>query len=421
MKVLFVAKSCCTPRLSSKRIYTGYDYVVSNIAERLGSCCQLEIYTLNPCPENCRIGNVPVKSCVSYKRILRNFRFSDITRYVKILFRTLPDIKNAIKSILWYLQVKNIDDLIKQNDYDIIHIHGVAFCCYISSLAAAYNRKPFLFTMHGLISYGVSGIARMDSDSEQAALNIIKQHNFIATTVSSGTKRIPCEDREIDPNKIRVINNAVKTIDATDPDYWYTRFPQAREKNIIIGVGTIGQNKNQLQLIRAFLLLPQEVQKNTVVMLAGKDITNGALERFILENHLQDNVFICGFVDKTKLSNLYAIADYNVMLSKCEGFGLSIIEAARFGIPSLTFSDLDAVKDIYSSTSILLMDDRSDETVAEGILKMLSTDWNKDEIVKKSLKFNEDTYLEYLDVYKKVLESGSNIIAPQVITSTLGL
>lgn len=421
MKVLFVVKSCCTPRLTAKRIYTGYDYVVSDIAQRLGSCCQMEIYTLNPCPENCRIGNVPVRSCVNYKMLLKYFRFSDILRYVKILFRTFPDIKNAIKSVLWFVQVKDIDALIKKNDYDIIHIHGVAFCCYISSLAAAYNRKPFIFTMHGLISYGVSGTSRIDVDSEQAALSIIKQHDLIATTVSSGTKRIPCEDKGLDSNKIWVINNAVKTTDVTDTDYWFNRFPQARGKKIIIGVGTIGPNKNQIQLLRAFMLLPKEERMNTAVMLAGKDITNGAIEKFILENNLQDNVFICGFVDKTKLSNLYAIADYNVILSFYEGFGLSMIEAARYGIPSLTFSDLEAVKDIYSPSSMLLMDDRSDEVVTEGILKMLSTDWNKDEIVKESLKYNEDIYLEYLDVYKKVLESGSNIIVPQVITSTLGL
>ena len=421
MKVLFVVKSCCTPRLSPKRIYTGYDYIVSDIAERLSSCCQIEIYSLNPCPENCRIGIVPVRSCVNYKRLLGNFKLTDVVRYVRIFFRTLPYFKDAVKSVLWYLQVNDIDALIKKNDYDIIHIHGVAFCCYISSLAAAYNRKPFLFTMHGLISYGVSGIARIDSDSEQAALSIIKKHNFLSTTVSSGTKRVPSEDRGIDSNKIIVINNAVKTIDVTDIDYWYNRYPQARGKKVIIGVGSIGPNKNQIQLLRAFLLLPKEVQKNTVVMLAGKDITNGVIESFVIENNLQDNIFICGFVDKTKLSNLYAIADYNVMLSKCEGFGLSIIEAARYGIPSLTFSDLDAVKDIYSSTSMLLMDDRSDETVTDGILKMLSIDWNKDEIVKESLKFNEDIYLEYLDVYKMILVNGSNIIAPKVITSTLGL
>lgn len=421
MKVLFIVKSCCSPFTSKRPYYTGYDYIVSDIAERLDSCCQMEIYSLTPCIENCCIGYVPVKSCVNYKRLFRNFVLCDIVRYVKIFFRAIPNIKNAIKSVLWYLQVKDICDLIKENDYDIIHIHGVSFCCYISSLAAAYNKKPFLFTMHGLISYGISGIAKIDSDSEQAAFSIIKQNNFLATTVSSGTKRIPCEDRGIDPNKILVINNAVKSTVASDADYWYNIFPQAKGKKIIISVGTIGSNKNQIQLLRTFLLLPNEAQKNTIVMLAGKDITNGAIEQYIIENNLQDNVFVCGFVDKTKLSSLYAIADYNVMLSYCEGFGLSMIEAARYGIPSLTFSDLDAVKDIYSPTSMLLMDDRRDETVAEGILKMFSTDWNRDEIIKESLKFNEDIYLEYLDVYKKILVRGSNIIAPQVITSTLGL
>lgn len=421
MKVLFVVKSCCTPRLSSKRIYTGYDYIVSDIAERLGSCCQMDIYTLNPCPENCRIGNVSVKSCVNHKRLLRNFRLCDTVRYVKIFFRAIPNIKIAIKSVLLYLQVKDIDDLIKKNDYDIIHIHGVGFGSYISSLAVAYNNKPFLFTMHGLISYGVSGTSRIDVDSEQAALSIIKQSNFIATTVSSGTKIIPCEDKGIDPNKIRVINNAIKNTDVTDSDYWYTKFPQAKGKSIIIGVGTVCHRKNQIQLLRAFLLLPKYIQDTVAVILAGRDDTNGETERFIAEHQLNDHIFLCGFVNKTEISNLYAIANYNVMLSTSEGFGLSMIEAARYGIPSLTFSDLDAVKDIYSPTSMLLMDDRSDETVTEGILKMLSNNWNREEIVKESLRFNEDIYLEYLDVYKGILESGSNIIPPQVITSTLGL
>lgn len=421
MKVLFIANSCCTPRISPKRIYTGYDYIVSEVAERLSSCCEIEIYTLNPCPKNSYIGDVTVRSCVNFKRVLWNFRLCETLRYLRIFFRAFPKLKVAIKSILYYLQVKDIDDLIKKNDYDIIHIHGVGFSTYISALAVAYDKKPFLFTMHGLISYGVSGIARIDSDSEQAALNIIKEHDFIATAVSSGTKKIPCKDKGIDSNKIRVINNAVKSIAVTNTDYWYSKFPQGRGKKIIIGVGTIGSNKNQLQLLRAFRLLPQEVQEKTVVVLAGKDNTGGAIERFILENKMQDHVFVCGFVDKDQLSNLYAIADYNVMLSFCEGFGLSMIEAARYGIPSLTFSDLDAVKDIYSPTSMLLMDDRSDETVACGIVKMLSIDWNRDEIVKESLKFNEDIYLEYLDVYKQILERGSNILAPQVITSTLGL
>lgn len=421
MKVLFIVKSCCTPRLSPKRIYTGYDYIVSDIAERLDSCCQIEIYTLNPCPENCHIGNVPVRSCVNYRRLLRNLNLFDIVRYFRIFFRSLPDIKAAVKSVLWYLQVKNIDALIKKKDYDIIHIHGVAFCCYISSLAAAYNRKPFIFTLHGLISYGVSGIDRIDSDSEQAALSIIKEHDFIATAVSSGTKKIPCEDKGIDSNKIRVINNAIKSIAVTNTEYWYSKFPQARGKKIIIGVGSIGPNKNQIQLLRAFLLLPPEVQEKTVVVLAGKDNTGGAIERFIIENKLQDHVFVCGFVDKDQLSNLYAIADYNVMLSFCEGFGLSMIEAARYGIPSLTFSDLDAVKDIYTPVFMYLMEDRRDETVADGLIKMYSTEWNRDEIIKESLKFNEDIYLEYLDVYKQILERGSNILASKVITSTLGL
>ena len=144
MKVLFIANSCCTPRISPKRIYTGYDYIVSEVAERLSSCCEIEIYTLNPCPKNSYIGDVTVRSCVNFKRVLWNFRLCETLRYLRIFFRAVPKLKVAIKSILYYLQVKDIDDLIKKNDYDIIHIHGVGFSTYISALAVAYDKKPFL-------------------------------------------------------------------------------------------------------------------------------------------------------------------------------------------------------------------------------------------------------------------------------------
>ena len=124
MKVLFIANSCCSPITSKKRYYTGYDYIVSDIAERLSRCCQIDIFSLNPCPENSRIGDVRIKSCVKYKRLLRYFKVKDILRYFIIFYRSLPDVRKAIKNILWYLSVYEINEIIRKNDYDIIHIHG---------------------------------------------------------------------------------------------------------------------------------------------------------------------------------------------------------------------------------------------------------------------------------------------------------
>ena len=421
MKVLFIANSCCSNITSKKRYYTGYDYIVSDIAERLSCCCQIDIFSLNPCPENSRIGDVRIKSCVKYKRLLRYFKVKDIVRYFIIFYRSLPDVRKALKNILWYLSVYEINEIIRKNDYDIIHIHGVSFGCFNASVAAANNNKPFLFTLHGLLSYGVPGILRIDKLSEVAAFDVINNNNLYVTTVSAGTKRIPCKDKGIDPSKIIIINNAIKLTPCDNYNYWYDKFPQAKGKTIVIGVGTIGENKNQIQLLRAYMLLPNALKDQIVIMLAGKDISNGLIAEYISEHKLQNNVFLCGFINKKELSSLYAIANFNVMLSYSEGFGLSMIEAASYGIPSLTFSDLDAVKDIYSPKSMLLMDNRSDNTVADGIIKMLVTKWDKEAIIKESKKFNEDIYLEYMNVYKMILKEGTNLIDPKVITDALGL
>ena len=98
-----------------------------------------------------------------------------------------------------------------------------------------------------------------------------------------------------------------------------------------------------------------------------------------------------------------------------------MIEAAKYGIPTLTFGDLDAAKDIYSPDSMLLVDERTDEAVADGISKMMKKEWNKDAIIKSVDRFNDDIYNQYLEVYRHIIKRKTNLLKPEVMIKAIGL
>lgn len=419
MKVLFVASSAYIPDDKRKTV-TGYDYIVSEIAQKLSEKCEIDLYLLRPYPRSCKVNEVSVIGH-SYKDLIKYFRFRDIPSYLKIAFKAKTDVKSRIRNVSYYLTMRDIEQLIQKNKYDIVHIHGVTFMCALSSLAPARCKVPFLFTMHGLISYGIPNISQIDMESEQAVLNMVRDNDFVITTVSTGTKMVPCEDKKINPDKVVVVNNAVKSDPSLVAVNWKEKYPQIEGKSLIISIGSVSYGKNQIQLLRAFNLLPEEVKDKTMIFLAGQDLTGGMVADYVEKNNLKDKVVICGFLTKQELAGLYQVANYNALLSISEGFGLSMIEAAKYGIPTLTFSDLDAAKDVYSPDAMLLLDNRSDETVAEGIMKMMKKEWDKEVIIKSVERFNDDIYFQYCDVYHQIIKNKSNLVKPSVLLKVLGL
>ena len=401
-----------------RKTVTGYDYIVSEIAQKLSEKCDIDLYLLRPYPRSLNFGNVSILGHKD-RDLLKYIRLGDLTEYFKLFYKIKGDLKTRLRHITYFLVMRDIERLILENKYDIVHIHGVTFMCAVSALAPARCHVPFLFTMHGLISYGIPNIDQIDQDSEQAILNMVRDHNFVITTVSTGTKMVPCEDKGINTDKVVVINNAVK-IDDFYPTDWKEKYPLVEGKRIILSIGSISHNKNQIQLLRAFNLLPEEIKTNTMVFLAGQDLTEGEVSDYVENNHLQDRVVICGFLTKKELAGLYHIADYNVLLSFSEGFGLSMIEASKYGIPTLTYADLDAIKDL-NPESLLLIKERTDEAVAEGLTKLFSTDWDKEAIIKSVDRFKDTIYFQYLDVYNHIIENKTNRVEPEVMYKVIGL
>ena len=181
------------------------------------------------------------------------------------------------------------------------------------------------------------------------------------------------------------------------------KIPQ--EAKIILYVGNISVNKNQLQMVEAFGLLPKEIQKTTYVLFCGRPDVTINLGQLIENKGYKEHLILCGAINKVNMPDFYRQSDAVVLISHAEGFGLSLIEGMHFGKPCAIPIDLDAFEDIYNPNAVIEIRGRSDECVAKALIKLLSKKWDRDAIIQHSTKFDSSIMaMAYVKVYRQAIE-----------------
>jgi glycosyltransferase involved in cell wall biosynthesis len=138
----------------------------------------------------------------------------------------------------------------------------------------------------------------------------------------------------------------------------------------------------------------------------GVDRLDNKLGLMVEELGLSKHVIFCGLVEEDILHAYLEQATINVVASLDEGFGLSIIEGFVHGLPTVMFSDLDAVKDLYDEKVICLVQDRTDEALLTAINNALQTNWDNEYIKKYSERFSLDIMANrYQDLYHSIVKS----------------
>lgn len=299
-------------------------------------------------------------------------------------------------------------DVIKKGHYDILHIHGCGFYDELwMDICHRLNQK-FIITLHGLNSFSDSvKLEQAGKRYERDFLKRVVEGEFPITVISSGIKNMIMNDYHVkDCDNIKVVCNAFSFSEKrTEIIDIRKQYNIPTEASIILYVGNLCQRKNQKQIINAFSLLPASLKSNTFILFMGKDLEkNYHMEEYVKSSEWKERFVLCGNIDKEIVPNFYEQANGVVLLSISEGFGLSLIEGMHFGLPCMTFCDLDAFVDIYDKRAVVGLADRNDQTVANGMIKLLTTKWDKEKIKKYSKKFeSEQMANNYLSVFKQII------------------
>ncbi len=110
-----------------------------------------------------------------------------------------------------------------------------------------------------------------------------------------------------------------------------------KENFSILWLGRIQKYKGVLEACQAFskLITAHSKYKNLILNIAGDGPFLPKLRKWVQENNLKDKINLLGFVTENDKQNLLKNSIFLLQTSYKEGWGLSVIEAARWGTISI--------------------------------------------------------------------------------------
>lgn len=410
MRILTVSTYVTNNRIPMlSQCKSGFGYMVYDIAKSIAKTEQMDALLTNYRYDSFNADGINfLKS--RYHLFLKNlFSCCNICLPLKLYYKFKPSLRLFVRIVYFWLLSGYYKKVIKEGGYDIVHIHGCGFYEeYLIEICKSLHQK-FVITLHGLDSFSDSVVLeKAGKKFERYLLQRVVAGEFPITVISSGIKKIIENEYKVNNCKgINVVCNAFSFVEGNNKKTVNVRetYGLPGDAKILLCVGNICQRKNQKQVIDAFHHLAAVIKQNVYVLFLGRDIEpEYHFAEYANSSSEKEHFVVCGNIDKEIIPSYYRQANGVILLSISEGFGLSLIEGMHFGLPCLTFEDLDAFDDIYSDSSVIGIKGRNVESVAKGLEALFTRKWNQEEIKLHSVKFEASTMAAlYIKSYKKII------------------
>jgi len=148
-------------------------------------------------------------------------------------------------------------------------------------------------------------------------------------------------------------------------------------------VGNNRPHKNIERVLTAFKAVLSQIDYKLNFLLVGRQLKNNTeIDLLLMKLGLKENVISLELSD-AELNALYSKAEAFVFCSLSEGFGLPVLEAMALGCPVIT-SNISSMKEIAEG-SALLVDPHSTKSIEESMVKLLTDEKLKQELIEKGL------------------------------------
>ncbi len=275
-------------------------------------------------------------------------------------------------------------------------------------VAGKISRKPYLLMVHEFFRelWGTVGRNFIERNIYPEIEKLIARSSYPQLICPSEYTKKSLESLGIDEDIINVIYHGI------DHSIFYPRKNAKKEflnKKVIGWTGRIGLSvsKNLTSLLESFKIVKEQVRES-ILVLQGSDFQSiiPTIDRLGLE--LDKDIIYRGDVSKDKLPYFYSSCDVFAMPSLSEGFGFSALEAQACGTPVVCF-DKGALPEIVKNGETgLVQKEATPESLAEGIVKILSDDKLKAKLSSNGSKWSrnftwEKSAKKHLEVYDKCL------------------
>ena len=154
-------------------------------------------------------------------------------------------------------------------------------------------------------------------------------------------------------------------------DYIPDKETKKNNKNIV-SIGRLSPEKGCLDLIDVFNLIYKE-DNECVLHIIGDGEEKIKIQEKIKNLNLNDSVILYGYKDKDFIREKLNDMSLYLMTSYEESFGLVLLEASAFAIPSIAFSSAEgACEIINNNVDGYIIEDRNKDEMKEKVLELLN-------------------------------------------------
>lgn len=263
------------------------------------------------------------------------------------------------------------------------------------------NKAKFLLTIHDL--NGLTEIT--DEKKKRAYFERIQKRILRAdaiTYISNFTKEEVQKRFIIDGRTLqKVIYNGISL--GLEDSEAQKKITLPTKQKYIFSIGTVVPKKNFHVLIKMMKHLP-----DYHLIIAGTLFHDYAknMQKEIMKENLENRIHLIGTIDEQTKIKLYKEAKAFVFPSLLEGFGLPVIEAMSFGIPTI-LSPKTSLPEIGKDLAHYFENDEA-ESMAKLVTLAISTHTTEksDKLKTHARGFSwEKSSQEYLDLYQKILNA----------------
>lgn len=247
--------------------------------------------------------------------------------------------------LMRYRAVLKLLPSLREENYDIVHIHTPFVAHYLGLKLARLLDIPCLETyhtffedyMHHYLPWIPQSMAR------KIAINTSRrQCNAVSAVIAPSQPMLDALRHYGIKTSAEVIPTGLleTSFEEADGGTFRDRYGISRQRPVALFVGRVAHEKNIDFLLRMANELRRQ-QPDVLLVIAGEGPAQKHLEELSAELVLGDNIKFIGYLDrKTELNACYKAADVFVFASKTETQGLVLLEAMAQGVPVVALAEL---------------------------------------------------------------------------------
>jgi glycosyltransferase involved in cell wall biosynthesis len=293
-------------------------------------------------------------------------------------------------------------------DYDVVHIHALFSFAPAAAAYWAHRRStPYVIRPLGVLNGW--GMENRRPWLKRLSLQFLERRileNAAWVHFTSEQERQEASALGIRISS-RIIPNPVPRTAPARPGRFRARYPELRDRHIVLFLSRFDRKKGLDLLLPAFAQVRRDFPTAALVLAGSGDTAlEASLRASAQALNIAEDVFWPGFIDGDEKQEVFADADVFVLPSYSENFGIAAAEALAAGCPVIVSDQVAIHTDITAAAAGVVVP--CDAGAIAGAIRAVLTDSRSRSLMASNGRRLADASYSIESVTRKVLNAYAN-------------